>query len=104
MTTELLKLMSVTLCHANRIGHLNRVLSDVRSLRKLIKAVFLVRGDSPSSSSSSSSMKDYMLRIQQKANSLCTSLTTKRHYMTGNAHIFYNDLINILSGLNFPFD
>ena len=81
--------MSVTLCHANRIGHLNRVLSDIRSLRGLIKTLFAARLESSSSSSSSSSslspssLKDYILRIQQKANSLCTTLMTKRHYMSG---------------------
>jgi hypothetical protein len=79
VASSLLSLMSIALCHANRLGHLNRILSDCRSLTSLITALHsLLESNDPSKSST---INDTILRIDQRVDALCTGLIGQRQYI-----------------------
>jgi hypothetical protein len=89
VASEILMLMSISLCHANRLGHLNRVLSDCRSLRSLVKSLHSLL--SSSHAPSSSSVRDVVLRIEQRVDALCTGLVGGRQYFTlQNREMWYD--------------
>jgi hypothetical protein len=78
-TEELLALACLALCHSNRLGHVNRVLSTSRKLGKFLKQFHVML---ESKEQNASAKIDVRQRIIQQLEGLTTDLLSKRYYMS----------------------
>ena len=76
-TQELLVLTSLALVHANRLGHVNRVLSASRKVRKMVTELH-------SLAPNSRSVADLKQRLKQKVEGISENLIASRYYMTAD--------------------